>query len=182
MRKLERQTSGAYTLYVLVDSKDRIMAISEDEALMAKYVIQFSDYFTRNGSQMYVENSVKKIENLLIKGDLMTLQPFGNFVFTEMECQYYNAVFMELYGNYKNAVGELVSLNKLANLDEETSKSLNKGLAGVIEVLKSYDEFLDTLDTESVSNHILVKPYMAKFYYNEMEVLKNKLTHDLWRD
>lgn len=182
MRRLQRATIGSETLYVLVDSSEKIMAISEDEMLMSKYVIQFSDYFQTNGSQMYVETDSKKIDELLIRGSLMLLQPLSHFVFTEMECEYYSAIFRELYENYKSAVSEMISLKKIISLDEESDVALEKGLSAVVKKLKSYEEFLDDLQVEAISRHILIKPYMAKFYYNELSQLKERFTHEIGRD
>lgn len=182
MRRIQRTATGINKLYVLVDSRDKVMAISEDEALMAKYVVQFSQYFQANGSAMYVENDTKKIEQLLIRGDLMILQPLSHFVFTEMECEYYNAIFRELYENYKSAVSEMISFSKLVSMDDETNKALVKGIGGVVNKLQSYEEFIDDLQVEAISEHILIKPYMAKFYYSELSQLKERFTYDKWRD
>ena len=162
------------TLYVLVDNENELMAISEDFGLINKYHEQYILYFSENIMSCKIVKGVSEVDSMLSNYPELVLYDLGRFTFTELEHNYYDTLFKELYQRYTNSIGEMISLNRMLVMDKDEHKTIDNAIDIAWQKLTSYEKFLNTLEDKVVIDHILIKPYMVKKYQEE----KNRLDEE----
>lgn len=164
-------------LVFILKIEEKIIAISENLDDINAYINQFFDYF--NGLENYQVTSLRdkyEANKILISYSEKYLHYFTpEIILTEEEIKFHSNYFKEMYTNTKNMMSQCILNNTYLNLSIQEKMQNTRVFDMYYEKIKSYEDFLNSLNTEAVLKNIIINPLIVRNVIRDDERSNNVL-------
>ena len=162
-------------LIFILKIEENIIAISENLDDINAYINQFFDYF--NGLKSYQVISLRdkyESDKLLISYSEKYLHYFtSEIILTEEEIRFHSNYFKEMYTNTKNMMSQCILNNTYLNLSIQEKMQNTRLFDMYYEKIKSYEDFLNNLNTETILKNIIINPLIVRNTIRDNEYNQN---------
>lgn len=158
-------------LYILkID--DNVVCISHTLENIHSYISQFETYFVDHSSYEIdsIRNGFRETEIMNKYSNVYLYHLNDEIVLTDLEITYYSNLFREMYMNEKTLVSQMLLNNSIMNFTMEERIMNTKTFDMMYAKMKTYESFLNSLDTSVIFEKYIVNPWIA---YSETEWLEN---------
>lgn len=147
-------------LYIL-ESNGKIVAISENESDIMRYIHQFQKYFDENLYSIKMEN--EKSDFYLGKYMGRYLYDFTNsIILTDDEIIYYRKLYFgEMYATFNQKLARIVYDPKILNLENAERNAIMKKNEKYMESVNTFDKFMNKLDSQMLLREYIREPILT---------------------
>lgn len=140
-------------LYIL-ESNDKVIAISETKSDILKYIYQFQNYFDENFYTIKTE--YEKSNSYLEKYMGRYLYDFSNsIILTDDEILYYRkAFFDEMYEEFNRNLVKIIYDPEILKLENGEKQSIIKNNTKYLETVNTFDKFINKFNNKVLRYYI----------------------------
>ena len=147
-------------LYIL-ESNNQIVAISEEEKDIKRYILQFYEYFQQNQYNIKIE--YYDSEKYLNKYIGRYLYDFTDeIILTDDEILYYHkTIFDEMYYQFKYKLAEIMYDPKLLDMKIDERNRIVKQNEEYFNSVKTFDLFINRFDPQVLLKKYILEPILT---------------------
>ena len=147
-------------MYIL-EIQNQILAISEYETDIKRYIQQFKTYF--ENTNYIIKTEIEKSDEYLSKYMGRYLYEFTNsIILTDDEILYYRKIYFdEMYYEFKDNLNRIIYDPKLLEMKLDERKKIMKQNQEYLATVNTFDQFINKFDPQVLLRKYILEPILT---------------------